>query len=217
MDNPLQKIVAQRMKELGLKPIPTATSVGLERGFIRDILRGKKRTLKMDKIEPLARALKMDPDDLGLGVLGGMQLRRVRVSGWVQAGLWDESSEFPDDEQYDVHVPKDDSLANFQLYGAEVRGPSMNRRYNEGTVLIFTRIDETGEDFQVGRRYIVERERADGLREMTVKKLWQDGDGTFWLLPESDDPRFQESIPLSGDEHDTIRIVGRVRYHVGRD
>lgn len=143
--------------------------------------------------------------------------RRVRVKGYVQAGHWAETWELPEEDQYDVPVPLDEHLAPFRLYAAETRGPSMNRRYPAGTVLIFTDAIETHEQIEVGKRYIVERERADGLREATVKTLWRDDSGVFWLLPESDDPRFQEPIPVEGHDNDTVRIVGRVRYAVSRE
>ncbi len=93
----------------------------------------------------------------------------------------------------------------------------MNKRYPEGTVLVFTDAMERPEDLVPGKRYLIERERADGLREATVKKLWQDEHGALWLVPESDDPRFQEAIALDGSDGDTIRILGRVKYAVTRE
>lgn len=93
----------------------------------------------------------------------------------------------------------------------------MNKRYPDGTVLVFTDALERPEDLIAGKRYIVERERADGLREATVKKLWQDEYGAMWLLPESDDPRFQEAIPINGEDGDMVRILGRVRFSVTRE
>ncbi|PZR77896.1 MAG: phage repressor, partial [Stutzerimonas stutzeri] len=106
---------------------------------------------------------------------------------------------------------------NFTLHGAESRGPSMNKRYPEKSAIIYTDIIETGESPKPGRRYIVEIERADGLRESTVKLLWRDDSGQLWLLPESNDPRYQSPIALNGNEGDTIRIVGRVTHSVQRE
>lgn len=172
-----------------------------------------KSTLTPAKQERYASALGASVSD----VFASAESRMVRVTGHVQAGHWAETWELPDDDQYDVPIPPDPSLGKVNLFGAEVRGPSMNRRYPEGTVLIFTDAIETGEDFQIGKRYIIERTRADGLREATVKTLWRDENGVAWLLPESDDPRFQNPIPINGMDHDEIRIVGRVRYAVTRE
>lgn len=143
--------------------------------------------------------------------------RNVQVRGFVEAGAFEEVWDMPEDEWYDVPVPYDGRLAQYQLHAAEARGPSMNRRYPEGTVLIYTSLNDTNEDLVFGKRYIVERERADGLREATVKTLWRDESGKAWLLPESTDPRYQEPIPIDGGENDTVRIVGRVRYAVTRE
>jgi transcriptional regulator with XRE-family HTH domain len=170
--------------------------------------------VNMGRIEEIAKILDVPPEQL---IVGPSAVRNVTVRGFVQAGHWAETWEWHDEDRYSVPVPVDDSLQPFTLYGAEARGPSMNRRYPDGTVLVFTDMIETGEQVQLGKRYVVERERADGLREATVKKLWRDDAGRIWLVPESDDPRFQESIPIEGGEDDTIRIVGRVRYAVSRE
>lgn len=143
--------------------------------------------------------------------------RTIKVIGYVQAGEWEETWELPYEDQYDVAIPADPGLAGYPLYAAETRGPSMNKRYPEGTIVVFTNAIETHEDLIPGKRYIVERERADGLKEATVKLLWVDDKGKPWLLPESDDPRYQEPISMESAEGDTIRIVGRVRYSVTRE
>lgn len=217
MENRLQNLVVRRLKELDLGPVEAATKAGLERTYIRDIVEGKKSSIRSNKIDDLARALKLDPSELGGTHTAPADFRRVTVQGYVQAGHWAETWMLPEDEQYSVPVPTDDALARYTLHAAETRGPSMNRRYPEGTVLIFTDAIETHEDIIPGKRYIVERERADGLREATVKKLWRDESGRYWLLPESDDPRFQEPIPIEGSEDDTVRVIGRVRYAVSRE
>lgn len=172
-----------------------------------------KSGLTLAKKRRYAKALDTDVDTL----FSPSALRWVQVRAYIQAGHWAETWELPEEDQYSVAIPFDEAFAHYTLYGAEARGPSMNKRYPEGTALIFTDAIETKEDIEVGRRYIVERQRSDGLREATVKTLWQDDAGRVWLLPESSDPRFQEPIPLEGNDDDTIRIVGRIRYAVSRE
>lgn len=220
MENELQKVVVRRLDELGLGPVEAATKAGLERTYIRDIVQGKKHSVRTDKLEALARALQLDPSDLSLSKATASHdagVRHVDVKGFVQAGHWAETWEWSDDDVYSVPVPDDPALRPFMLHAAETRGPSMNKRYPEKTVLVFSDVIETGASLELGRRYIVERERADGLREATVKTLWRDEAGKVWLLPESDDPRFQEPIPIDGNEDDTVRVVGRVVYAVSRE
>ena len=120
-------------------------------------------------------------------------------------------------DQYDIAIPDDAEFSRLTLHAAETRGPSMNRTYPEGTVLVFLDNMEAEESPQFGKRYIVERERADGLREATVKTLQRDADGKAWLLPDSDDPRHQAPIEINGAEGDTIRLVGRVVYSITRE
>ncbi len=172
-----------------------------------------KVTLSIDKQRRYAAALGVSVDELFLAP----QFRSVRIKGYVQAGHYAETWELPEDDQYDVPLPYDPTFEGLRLHGAELRGPSMNRRWPEGTALVFTDAIETQEDLVLGKRYIIERVRADGLREATVKTLWQDDSGKLWLLPESHDPRFQEPIPIEGAESDEIRIVGRVRFAVSRE
>ncbi|TGP28237.1 phage repressor [Mesorhizobium sp. M2D.F.Ca.ET.232.01.1.1] len=220
MDTPLQKIVANRLKELGINPFEAARRGDLERSYVNDILIGKKQSVRTDKIESLARALQLDPAELSVSkpkTTAEGAVRRVVVRGFVQAGYWAETWEWGDDDQYSVPVPDDPALQPFTLFAAEARGPSMNKRYPEQTVLVFTDAVETGAALELGKRYIVERERADGLREATVKTLWRDDAGKIWLLPESNDPRFQEPIPIDGSEDDTVRVVGRVVYAVSKE
>ncbi|ESY75536.1 hypothetical protein X740_31010 [Mesorhizobium sp. LNHC221B00] len=172
-----------------------------------------KTALGVTKLRNYAEALGVEPDELMQTEEG----RMVTVKGFVQAGEWAETWEWGEDDQYTVPVPDEPSLRHYTLHAAQTRGPSMNRRYPEGTVLVFTDIIETQSDIQIGKRYIVERQRADGLREATVKTLWRDDAGRVWLLPESDDPLFQQPIPIEGSEDDTVRIVGRVRFAVSRE
>jgi SOS-response transcriptional repressor LexA len=136
--------------------------------------------------------------------------RTVPVVGEVQAGEWAESWQWPEDDWQSVPVRDRPGLNAVRLFGVVTRGPSMNRRYPEGTVLVVADIVDTGEELKPGKRYVVERERADGHREATVKTLWIDENGKAWLLPESTDPRFQTPIPVDGNDGETIRIIGRV-------
>lgn len=145
-------------------------------------------------------------------------LRRVVVKAHVQAGDWAETWEWEDDDAYDVYVPDLPELRGFRLYAAETRGPSMNRRWAEKTVVVFTNVEETLEAPIAGKRYIVERQRPGGVAEHTVKLLHQDGEGKFWLMPESDDPRFQTPISIDdGISDETVAVIGRVHFSVARE
>ena len=205
--------IKELMKSRGVKRDALAEMLDVHPVTISKLISGNIK-LNTDWMERIAAALDIAPESL---IVETADLRHVVIRAHVQAGEWAESNDWMDDDQYTVAVPDEAALRPYALYGAEARGPSMDKTYPEGTSLVFTKLIETREDIQPGKRYIVERERAGGMREVTVKTLWKDDDGQFWLLPESTDPRFQETIPLNGDEGDTIRIVGRVVYSVRRE
>lgn len=206
-----------RIKEIrkarGLTQAQVADKIGIHLTNYNKLENGQA-DVTLSRLEELADLFKVTVSEL-LAPLRKMRI--VTVKQHVAAGIWSESPVWPEDDWYDVPVPDDPELRNFTLYGAESSGHSMNQRYPEGSALIFTSMLETREKLDAGKRYIVEIERADGLREATVKQLWRDDTGKLWLLPESSDPRYQQPIALEGENGDTIRIVGRVRYAVQRE
>lgn len=60
----LRDIVRKRLEDLGLNPFEAARSNGLERGFINDILQGKKQSVRGANLEKLAIALRVQAEDL---------------------------------------------------------------------------------------------------------------------------------------------------------
>ncbi len=202
MHNNIKALRAQK----GMTQQDLADCLGVSWQTVSNVERGHT-ALSSKKIDAYARCLGVETHRILAAPAGGT----VTVKALVQAGHFAESWEADESDWYEVELPETLKIMPFKVHAAEVRGPSMNRRYPEGSVVFFTDTVETGEDFVPGKRYIVERERADGLREATVKRLWRDEAGKLWLVPESDDPRFSESIPLEGGEDDTVRIVGRVR------
>ena len=207
-----------RIKELrnsrGLSQEELAAMVEAHFTTINKLETGKQR-LSDPWVEKISTALGVSPgalyDDIS-------DTRLVPVRGHVQAGAWSESHELPPDDVYNIAVPDDPEWRGKRLHAAETRGPSMNKVFPEGTVIVFTDPFEIEQgDIQPGKRYVVEIERADGLREATVKTLFRDDDGHYWLLPESTDPRFSEAIPIDGNEGDMITIKGRVIYSVRRE
>jgi transcriptional regulator with XRE-family HTH domain len=211
-----------RIKEVrkarGMTQAQVAQRLGLDLTNYNRLENGKTE-LTVSRMGQLGEILHCEPSEF-LAPPQPVQndnVRVVTVKQHVQAGQWAENLEWDRSDWYEVAVPADKAFAGLALYGAETKGPSMNKRYNEGSSLIYTNVIETGEAIVPGRRYIVETERPDGLREATVKMLWQDEAGEMWLLPESNDPRFSQPIPLRDAEHHIVRIVGRVVYSVQRE
>ena len=200
-------------KKRGLSQADVAARLGIQVETYNR-LENEKTDLTLSRMKELAEILDVEPTDL---IANSFAMRKVHVRAFVEAGSWHDTADWPEDEWYDVAVPDAPDFRHSALYGAETRGPSMNRIYPEGTVVIFTSFIEHPEDITPGKKYIVERERPDGLRETTVKTLWQDEEGEFWLVPESTDPRHRTPIELNAAEGYTIRITGKVVYSVRRE
>lgn len=145
-------------------------------------------------------------------------LRRVKVKGAIQAGVWSENHQWEDEQGYSVMIPDDPALKNRQLYGAEISGDSMNLRYPSGSVVVLSPVLDGGpSEIREGSRYHVRQTRRDGLVEETIKTLVRGPDGAYWLKPESSSPEFQTWIPLDGGDGVTVELVGRVRFVVQRE
>lgn len=206
-------------KGLGMKEASLLAGKG--ETFVRDLLE-RDRIPSIENFLTLARIVGQ-PAAYLLGEENEKQpevgLRRVQVAAHVQAGHFVEAWEWDDEDKYSVFVPDLPEYRNLRLYGAELRGTSMNKRYADKTVVVFNSIAESYEDPIPGKRYVIERKRTSGEMEHTVKLLHADTDGKFWLMPESDDPKYQGAISIedgTGDE-DEVVIVGRVLFAVTRE
>lgn len=212
--------VRQALAEKGLNMKEASLAAGKGETFVRDMLE-RHREPKIDNFTALARVVDK-PISYLLGEDAPVmppRVREVKVRAFVQAGAWSESWEWDDDDRYPVYIPTDPRFEGLNLYAAETRGPSMNKRYPERTVLVFTKITDTREHPVPGKRYIVERRRPSGESEHTVKLLHRDEEGRYWLIPESDDPRFQAPIPIDGGETnaDQVIIIGRIVYAISEE
>ncbi|MDI7862565.1 XRE family transcriptional regulator [Rhizobiaceae bacterium n13] len=205
----------------GLSMKAVSLQAGKGETFVRDMLE-RDRAPSIDNFAAVAKALNMSVSELlddAQPAVHEPGLRRVVVAAHVQAGHFAETWEWERDDQYAVYVPDLPEFRQLRLYGAETRGPSMNRRYAEQTVIIFNDVTEAHEQPIVGKRYVVERRRPSGEVEHTVKLLHADKEGKFWLMPESDDPRYQAPIAVEDGtrNEDSVTIIGRVLFAVTRE
>lgn len=60
----LKEIVERRLAETGQNPFEAARRGGLDRYFVRDIITGKKQSVRGNNLDKLAQALLCDPADL---------------------------------------------------------------------------------------------------------------------------------------------------------
>jgi SOS-response transcriptional repressor LexA len=123
--------------------------------------------------------------------------QRIPVIGMVQAGAWFESTEWPDEDRYDIAAPTGVGPLALACYGLVVKGDSMNLRYTEGTVLTVMPLTKYPQELKNGDNVVVHRNRA-GIVEATVKELVMSGGGDMELWPRSSNPKFQEPVSFHG-------------------
>lgn len=133
-------------------------------------------------------------------------VRMAPIVGELQAGAWREAIEFPPDEQDEYPIPA--SMPNFDLQGFVVRGTSMDQVFPDGTVVLVAGTISNGIQPRSGDYVLVQRSNAAGLFEASLKQYVVEPNGSKWLWPRSNDPRFQ--APLSVEENDDATITGRV-------
>lgn len=215
-DGDLPNRIKQLREARGWSMSTLGKALGVEAPTVNKLEKGETQ-LTTRWMKRIATALGVHPMAI---LFEAPQLRTVRVVGRVQAGEWAESYEWNDPEDgYDVAVPDAEDLRGIRLFALEVRGPSMNKLYPDGSVIVVASIFDTEEELASGTHYAVERIRPDGFREATVKTFEVDGRGRKWLVPESTEPGFAP-IALDGDdfeEDETVQALGRVVWSVRRE
>lgn len=175
----LKEIVETRLDQLGLSPIEAATRHGVERTFLRDILTGRKKSVRSDKMPLVAKLLDLDVAALSKGQLVPIDAATIDepepagydipLMGYIGAGaeIEPEYEQVPPEglDQITLPFPLPDDLIAF-----EVRGESMLPFYKNGFVIVAYREQKKpvsafyGEEAIVrtssGRRYIKTIERG---------------------------------------------------------
>lgn len=226
------KWLKDRLKEIGKTQTGLAEVLGKPPSRVTEIIRGDRRVAS-DEVAVIAQFLEWpstrvlgllsDPKALALNVgEDTVSLTRVAVIGAVEAGHFREALEYvPDEDQPFVDVPSDARYPACRRFALQVRGPSMNLVYPEGSYIIVVPTMDLGEGWQPrpGQRVIVQRSNDVGQVEATVKEFAIDADGKAWLWPRSSDPAFRDPwrVPDAWDgngdfdEHnENLRITGLV-------
>lgn len=93
----------------------------------------------------------------------------------------------------------------------------MDLVFPPGTLLDCLSIYDLNIEPENGDLVIVERQRVDGMRELTVKEFQRDEDGRSWLIPKSSKPEFQSPIEVGipDADHDNDEAVQVIAYVIG--
>lgn len=201
MENRIRQI--RKAKKLTMAQL--GVLAGTEASTINKLEKGQIK-LSTEWMSRLAKCLDVQPTEL---ISESPPPEPIYVRGKVQAGSWSEALEWDQSRRYPVWVPIPNQWKPLPKFGLEVHGPSMNRKYPEGTVLVCVGILDADIEPKEGQRYIVQRE-SHGEFEMTVKELKLDQQGRPWLWPDSDDPEHQQPLAANGDDGDTVQILAIV-------
>ncbi|AGF74852.1 putative phage repressor [Bartonella australis AUST/NH1] len=157
MEN-LRKLIIERLKELQLGSTIAAKKVGLERGYIRDFIKGRKKTFAYDKLPSVASALDLDisvlifafkldksvsvpvvthnfdkPNAKVIGRIDFDDKKRIPVYGQAVAGV-DGDFALNGNVLFEVLCPPQLQKVN-DAYGVIVSGDSMSPRYFDGEIV----------------------------------------------------------------------------------
>jgi len=107
----------------------------------------------------------------------------LTVISAVEAGVFQEAVAWPQDEWRLISYPN--KMFAEDVFGLEVRGDSMDRRFPGGTILLCRRHDPEIDDVPVGRYVIAHRSGSGPEFEATCKRLERTPAGGYALHPES--------------------------------
>ena len=137
-------------------------------------------------------------------------LRTLSVRGVVAAGMWQALELVQDEPLGDVPMVEDSSFAGVPQWAELVRGPSMNRTYQDGDYLHVVDWAGIGQMPRVGDDVIVERRRfQDGEVERTCKRIAL-VNGQLALIGDSTIDHWNQPLPMDGGEDTIVQIVGLV-------
>jgi phage repressor protein C with HTH and peptisase S24 domain len=180
------------------------------------------RTFTVEAAKRYARAFRVNPgwllalDKVEIATAETSRGRIVEVTGSVAAGVWRETTEWPQSDRFEIVVGPS-PFPRARRFGLRVDGNSMDQVFAPGTLLDCLSIFDLGIEPANGDLVIVERQRRDGMRELTAKEFHCDEDGRCWLIPRSTKPEFQSPIEIGSPntEHETEDYVQVIAFVIG--
>jgi len=174
------------------------------------------RGFGLDVAKKYGRAFRVKPGWLLCmeGIDGGVPTdfvasEKLIVGGIVAAGVWRE----PIEGEVLLEIDSPPIVRNARRLGYRLEGKSMDLVYESGSILDCISIFTNGVEPTHGDHVIVEREKPDGLRELTCKEF-QVRDGEYFLVPRSSSAEFKE-MPIGKPDRDAfegdeIRVIAFV-------
>lgn len=134
----------------------------------------------------------------------------LSVRGVVAAGMWQTVEMVQDEPLGTTNMVESPNYAGLRQWAELLRGPSMNRTYNDGDYLHVVDLAELGYTPRPGEDVIVERRSAqDGKVERTCKRVAIIA-GKMALIGDSTIERWNEPLPLEDGDDGIVQIIGKV-------
>ncbi|ABS14259.1 helix-turn-helix domain-containing protein [Brucella anthropi] len=178
----LRSRIEERVNTLGISPITLAKSAGLERGYINDLLIGRKKSIRGDKLNIVAKALQCDPEYLLLEqdeVRKHKVIEKIEFGGVCEAGVWRSASLSNQNSGKSVPIEPDPRFPHLRNIAFDVRGNSFAAEgISDGMTVAGIALDEwtqTIGPLSTGMIVVAHANRADGsefelsLRRVSVK------------------------------------------------
>lgn len=196
--------IAQARKAKGISQDELAKAVGVTRtsvSYWEDgsvVPRGKR-------LPQIANALDVDATWLETGKKSGGGFIPMPVKGEVAAGVWKEVGDLELDP---IPVAPISGYPIDSQYGLLVRGNSLNKIAADSEYIVVVDVLQSGLHPRPGDLVVVHKHRH-GTTEATAKRLVKQGNALA-LKPESDDPRYQEVLPLGRNSGDTEIVIAAI-------
>lgn len=199
-------LLRKAIRDRGLRIARWAKESGVNANSIYNFLNGHSQALDLQTYSKLARTAEIPVWQLSGDSPEPPSPTSIWVSGYVEAGSFREAVEWDASLWYAVDVPVP---ARFQKLAKalEVRGPSMNLEYREGSVVIWVDVLDSRPP-RDNDHVVVYAYRDDDSIEATVKEL-RVVDGKEWLWPRSSDPKHQSPLDPRSPAQGVVRVEVR--------
>mgnify|MGYP001022038939 CR=1 FL=1 len=199
--------IVEGLKKPEKSKVGLAKALGRSPSAITNILNGTRR-LRADELARIAKYLEVAPPALVPRPMADRVIERIRVRGYVQAGVFREASEEEVAEDMFVTILRDPDVDPNHMFALQVIGQSINRQAADGSFVICLDV------FHAPRRpmhgdWVIVRAMDHGRAETTVKQL-RITDGRQELWPDSTDDRYQSPVFVGKNNGQEVSIVAFV-------
>lgn len=189
-------VLKKTIREKGYNQVSASKLLGVSVQCLNQWI-NNKRNPSIKDIENICEKLGISPSYL---VLGESKADTIPVIGYVQAGLWQEATQWDQSDFKPIYMPTDERFKGKRIYALEIRGNSMNLIYPPGSCVVCVSVEDYYDvvgEISSGKKVVVQRKNPmDGTIEATVKQYAKNEYGIY-LMPQSTDPSFS---PIKVDD-----------------